>query len=165
MAGAWLISKYGDRFDLLDKPDALGSHSSATPKGGAVGILAAFIWVSLFLKLPETFWIPAAILSIPKLIDFFGQQKSFWVGRIFLPQCDNEFNKNSKQYYQREKQQRYIWKCWRNVTFSLGLSALRCKPGHTRPLLFVFFCQLVIELKFKPGWGVDSGNWPIVDRT
>ena len=71
VAGAWLISKYGDRFDLLDKPDDLGSHSSATPKGGAVGILAAFIYVSIYLKLPVTFWIPAVILSI---ISFLGDR-------------------------------------------------------------------------------------------
>ena len=28
-----------------------------------------------------------------------------------------------------------------------------------------YCCQLVIEMKFKPGWGVDSDNWPIVDQT
>ena len=71
MTGAWFIGKYGHRFDLLDQPDDLSSHSFATPKGGAVGILAAFIFVSLFLKLPVTFWMPAAILSI---ISFLGDR-------------------------------------------------------------------------------------------
>ena len=71
MAGAWFISKYGHHFELLDKPNDRSSHSSATPKGGAVGILAAFILVSLFLKLPVTFWMPAAILSI---VSFLGDR-------------------------------------------------------------------------------------------
>lgn len=71
MAGAWFISKYGHHFDLLDKPNDRSSHSSATPKGGAVGILAAFILVSLFLKFPVTFWMPAAILSI---VSFLGDR-------------------------------------------------------------------------------------------
>jgi len=71
VAGAWFISKYGHHFDLLDKPNDRSSHSSATPKGGAVGILAAFILVSLSLKFPVTFWMPAAILSI---VSFLGDR-------------------------------------------------------------------------------------------
>ena len=71
VTGAWLISKYGHRFDLLDKPNERSSHYATTPKGGAVGILVAFIWVSLALKLPVTFWIPAAMLSI---ISFLGDR-------------------------------------------------------------------------------------------
>lgn len=78
VAGAWLISKYGHRFDLLDKPNDRSSHCSTTPKGGAVGILAAFILVSLALKLPVTFWIPAAMLSI---ISFLGDR--FEISPIF----------------------------------------------------------------------------------
>ena len=71
VAGAWLISKYGHHLDLIDKPNDRSSHSSATPKGGAVGILAAFILVSLSLKFPVTFWMPAAILSI---VSFLGDR-------------------------------------------------------------------------------------------
>ena len=71
VGGAWLISKYGHRLDLLDQPTDRSSHCSATPKGGAVGILAAFVLVSLALNLPATFWLPAALLSI---ISFLGDR-------------------------------------------------------------------------------------------
>ncbi len=71
VAGAWFISKYGHHFDLLDKPNGHSSHTSATPKGGGIGILAAFILLSFFLKLPVTFWMPAAILSI---VSFLGDR-------------------------------------------------------------------------------------------
>jgi len=72
-AGAWIVGRYGHRLGLLDKPNDRSSHRHSTPKGGAVGILAAFILVSLALKLPGTFWMPAAMLSIISFIgDWFG---------------------------------------------------------------------------------------------
>jgi hypothetical protein len=68
------------------------------------------------------------------------------------------------EYYQRKKQ-RYVIKFRRDVTFSLGKVVLWLKSGHTRPLALRFLLPLVVGMKFKPGWGVDSDNWPIVDRT
>ena len=62
-AGAWLVSKYGRRFNLLDHPNDRSSHQMATPKGGGVGILAGFTTAAIALRLPVTLWAPVAILS------------------------------------------------------------------------------------------------------
>jgi len=69
--GARLVAKYGRYLKLLDKPNARSSHRTVTPKGGGVGILAAFIVVAITLKMPVTFWIPAVTLSV---ISFFGDR-------------------------------------------------------------------------------------------
>jgi Fuc2NAc and GlcNAc transferase len=67
-AGTWLVGRYGYSLDLLDKPNYRSSHHKATPKGGGIGILAAFIASALLLRIPEFFWIPTAMLSIISLI-------------------------------------------------------------------------------------------------
>jgi Fuc2NAc and GlcNAc transferase len=67
-AGAWLVGRYGHRLYLLDKPNDRSSHCKATPKGGGIGILAAFIASSLLLRISEFFWIPTAMLSIISLV-------------------------------------------------------------------------------------------------
>jgi Fuc2NAc and GlcNAc transferase len=70
-AGAWIIANSGPKLELLDKPNERSSHDRPTPKGGGVGILAAFILASLFLKIPLTFWLAATFLA---LFSFFGDK-------------------------------------------------------------------------------------------
>jgi len=41
--GAWILNKWGYVFGLVDKPTDRRSHERPTPKGGGVGILAAFL--------------------------------------------------------------------------------------------------------------------------
>jgi len=65
--GAWVIHKWGYIFGLLDKPTDRSSHGSPTPKGGGIGIMAAFIFVSSFLKIPSSFWVPATFLALLSL--------------------------------------------------------------------------------------------------
>ena len=72
--GAWFISKFGHRLELLDKPNDRSSHSNSTPKGGGIGILAGFIASALILKLPGFFWIPAVMLS---MVSFVGDRYHF----------------------------------------------------------------------------------------
>jgi Fuc2NAc and GlcNAc transferase len=70
-AGAWFIGKYGYRLNLLDEPNERSSHRIATPRGGAIGILAAFVFASFCLNIPPSFWAPAALLAG---VSFIGDQ-------------------------------------------------------------------------------------------
>ena len=63
-AGAWIIKCCGYRFGLMDYPDERSSHSSPTPKGGGIGILAAFVFTSLFVRIPLYFWLPATFIGL-----------------------------------------------------------------------------------------------------
>jgi Fuc2NAc and GlcNAc transferase len=65
--GAWIINRWGYIFGLVDKPNDRSSHCSPTAKGGGIGILVAFIFTSLFLKIAFTFWVPAAFLALLSL--------------------------------------------------------------------------------------------------
>ncbi|MBN1183759.1 MAG: glycosyltransferase family 4 protein [Bacteroidales bacterium] len=58
----------GSLFGLLDKSNYRSSHDGVIPKGGGIGILAAFVISSIFLKISPTFLIPAVILSLISLI-------------------------------------------------------------------------------------------------
>ncbi|MEI8246573.1 MAG: glycosyltransferase family 4 protein [Lentisphaerota bacterium] len=70
-AGAWLVASHGHIFGLLDEPNHRSSHSTATPKGGGIGILAALVIAVIGLKLNFLFWLPAVILSI---VSFYGDR-------------------------------------------------------------------------------------------
>ena len=48
--GAWFMSRYADKFGLIDKPNERSSHSITTPRGGGVGIVLAFLFAGFFLK-------------------------------------------------------------------------------------------------------------------
>lgn len=63
-AGAWFISKTTYRQRLLDYPNERSSHEEATPKGGGIGILAAFIVVSILLDMPAAFIFSAILISL-----------------------------------------------------------------------------------------------------
>lgn len=67
--GAWFMSRYAYRFGLLDIPNDRSSHSLPTPRGGGIGILAAFIVSSLWLKLSLFIWLPAALLALVSFFD------------------------------------------------------------------------------------------------
>jgi Fuc2NAc and GlcNAc transferase len=67
--GAWLIAGMPLRERLLDVPNERGSHTIPTPRGGGVGILAAFIMAGLTLRIPTTFLFAAILISS---VSFFG---------------------------------------------------------------------------------------------
>ena len=62
--GAWVIAKWGTKLSLLDKPNLRSSHKTVTPKGGGIGVLAAFFVCSIVLSIPKSFWITAVLLSL-----------------------------------------------------------------------------------------------------
>ena len=72
--GAWIISSYGYQFGLLDNPNERSSHQRPTPKGGGIGILAAFVASSLLLNIPPSFWFPITAIA---LFSFCGDKHDF----------------------------------------------------------------------------------------
>jgi Fuc2NAc and GlcNAc transferase len=70
-AGAWIISKSAPALGLVDHPNERSSHVVPIPKGGGIGILAAFVLSSLVLSIPPGFWLAATILA---LSSFFGDR-------------------------------------------------------------------------------------------
>lgn len=62
--GGWSVAKWGRRLSLLDRPNERSSHKGVVPKGGGIGILAAFFVCSIILSVPKSFWIPAVSLSL-----------------------------------------------------------------------------------------------------
>ena len=68
-AGAWFIAGMAFREHLLDTPNARSSHTIPTPRGGGVGILAAFIVAGLTLRIPSTFLFAAILISA---VSFYG---------------------------------------------------------------------------------------------
>ena len=63
-AGAWIIAKWGFKLSLFDKPNLRSSHKTVTPKGGGIGILAAFFVCSIAVSIPKSFWMPAVFISL-----------------------------------------------------------------------------------------------------
>lgn len=70
-AGAWIMGRLASQLGLVDHPNGRSSHATPTPKGGGVGILAAFALSSVTLNIPVGFWLPAAFLA---LFSFFGDR-------------------------------------------------------------------------------------------
>ncbi|MBC2704175.1 UDP-N-acetylmuramyl pentapeptide phosphotransferase [Desulfobacula sp.] len=71
-AGAWLIVRWGSGFGLLDKASNRSSHKGVVPKGGGIGILAAFLLASWVLGLPILFWMCAGLIS---LLSLYGDRR------------------------------------------------------------------------------------------
>jgi len=69
--GALVIQKYGFKLGIVDVPNERSSHEQIIPKGGGIGILAAFVFCSVFLGFPKTFWISAFVLA---LVSFLGDR-------------------------------------------------------------------------------------------
>lgn len=73
-AGAGIAALYGHKLGLLDHPNKRSSHNSPTPKGGGIGILAAFVSVSLYARIPPSFWIPGVFIG---LLSLYGDKREF----------------------------------------------------------------------------------------
>ena len=67
--GAWTVKKLGGSYGLMDQPGYRSSHKRPTPKGGGIGIVCAFVVVSLFNAIPISLWGPAVIISLIGLVD------------------------------------------------------------------------------------------------
>ena len=63
--GAWFISRFAFRFGLMDIPNERSSHEIpiSIPKGGGIGILAAFVMSSLVFNIRLGFWLSATFLG------------------------------------------------------------------------------------------------------
>jgi len=66
--GAWLIARLGSSLRLIDSPNERSSHYRPIPKGGGIGILAAFVVSCWVLGIPAGFWLPVGVLSITGLV-------------------------------------------------------------------------------------------------
>lgn len=62
--GAWAVSRWGPVLDLLDRANHRSSHDGVVPKGGGIGILAAFVFSALAVGLPALFWVPGAFIAL-----------------------------------------------------------------------------------------------------
>jgi Fuc2NAc and GlcNAc transferase len=69
--GAWAINQFASEWGFIDSPNDRSSHGRPTPKGGGIGILAAFILSSLILRIAFIFWFPAAFIA---LLSFWGDR-------------------------------------------------------------------------------------------
>lgn len=69
--GALLVALWGERLQLLDAPNHRSSHEKTIPRGGGVGILAAFGVLACLLDVPLCFWVPAVLLA---LVSFGGDR-------------------------------------------------------------------------------------------
>ena len=62
--GAYVVCRYGNKFGLSDLPNRRSSHQVPTPKGGGIGILSAFVVISLFVGISPISWIPISMVSL-----------------------------------------------------------------------------------------------------
>lgn len=62
------MSLWAIQLGLIDHPNARSSHCTPTPKGGGIGIFAAFLLASLYSGLSTTIWLPLSILFILALV-------------------------------------------------------------------------------------------------
>jgi UDP-N-acetylmuramyl pentapeptide phosphotransferase/UDP-N-acetylglucosamine-1-phosphate transferase len=67
-ACAWLVPRYAYGLGLIDKPNERSSHERPTPKGGGLGILAAFCLVCFFENIDPIFLLSGAVLSMLGLV-------------------------------------------------------------------------------------------------
>lgn len=67
------MSRYAYRFGLVDIPNNRSSHNLPTPRGGGIGIWAAYIVSALLVAFPYFVWVPAALLA---LVSFFDDKLS-----------------------------------------------------------------------------------------
>ncbi|MBE3145224.1 MAG: glycosyltransferase family 4 protein [Planctomycetes bacterium] len=61
--GAFMVSRIGCCLGLVDQPTTRSSHSRTTPKGGGVGMAAAFLVTSIVLDMPIAFWLPLGVMA------------------------------------------------------------------------------------------------------
>lgn len=70
-AGALVISRWGASIGVLDRANHRSSHRGTVPKGGGIGILAAFIFSAIVLNLPTAFWVSTTVVA---LFSFYGDK-------------------------------------------------------------------------------------------
>lgn len=61
--------RFAFKLGLIDLPNKRSSHSQPTPRGGGIGVLAAFMFSAIILKIPYAFWVPAVCLAIVSFFD------------------------------------------------------------------------------------------------
>ena len=66
---AAIITRFGSHVGLVDIPNERSSHRSATPRGGGIGILLAFILTGLFFTQYRTFTVLAGVVGFIGLLD------------------------------------------------------------------------------------------------
>jgi len=66
--GAWVITRLGNRFSLLDISNDRSSHDGVVPKGGGIGLLTTFVLASVILKMSLAFWLPVTLLALFSLM-------------------------------------------------------------------------------------------------
>lgn len=66
--GAWLVSRHAEWLGLVDDPCERSSHVLPTPKGGGIGILAAFTVSSLLMDIPSWLLLSAVLLALVSLV-------------------------------------------------------------------------------------------------
>lgn len=80
--GTWGVVLYGQHLKMIDTPNHRSSHTKAVPKGGGIGILLAFVFLSNMLKIPGLLW--GAPLCIG-MISFIGDRNDLPVRfRLFV---------------------------------------------------------------------------------
>jgi len=62
------MSRWAIELGLIDRPNARSSHCTPTPKGGGIGIFAAFLLASIHSGLSAAIWLPLSILFILALV-------------------------------------------------------------------------------------------------
>lgn len=62
--GAVLMSRFGHILLSMDYPKERSSHFIPVPRGGGIGILAAFVLTGLVLRVPLNLWLPVSCLSL-----------------------------------------------------------------------------------------------------
>ena len=84
--GAWITSLFAIKLGFVDCPNARSSHSHPIPRGGGVGIFAAFLLSAVYSGIPPTIWIPMSALTIWALLGDFVDfsPKLRLVGQLFL---------------------------------------------------------------------------------
>ena len=83
-AGAWLMTLVPFSKGLLDTPNERSSHRVPTPRGGGIGIVAAFAAAGIMLSLPATFLVSAVLVSA---VSFYGDYLSLSVKFRLLVQA------------------------------------------------------------------------------
>lgn len=76
--GAWFIARYGQLLKLLDLPNVRSSHLQPIPKGGGIGILAAFFLSCWELDLPVSLWLTVGALSLMGLLSDMREMSPKW---------------------------------------------------------------------------------------
>ncbi len=84
--GAWIMSLLAAKVGLVDCPTSRSSHSQPTPKGGGIGIFAAFLLSALLSGIPATVYLPLSALTMWALLgDLMDlSPKLRLVGQLFL---------------------------------------------------------------------------------